>query len=125
MPPASGELPEIKGITITGSQDHNSCDAWDFKVNRDEEIVAIHSLVDSLDIVSKFSLADHSRGDYESCSTYQKKCDQYERNIGGHGWSGDRIFMDKEALVKDALDKVKYNYGNDNHNFGKITNYKM
>ncbi|MDH3583034.1 MAG: hypothetical protein OER86_02335 [Phycisphaerae bacterium] len=124
LPVATDDDPNIAGITILSSRDAGSMNEWVFKINRGEEDVAINGLLDALQTISEFSLADHSRNDYESCATYEKDGAGYRMMVGGHGWSGDWKTLDSASAIAAATEQMRYNYGTAWHDCGRIVRRK-
>ncbi len=124
LPAATESRPEIAGITVLSSRDAGSINVWEFKINRGEEDTAINALLDALDSISEFSLADHSRGDVGSCATYEKDDNCFRMKLGGHGWSGDSKSLDRASAVAEAKKQMQYNYGEGWHDRGRLAKRK-
>ena len=124
LPAATEDDPNIAGITILSSRDAGLMNEWVFRVNRGEEQIAINGLLDALHTISEFSLADHSRDDYESCATYEKDGSGYKMMVGGHGWSGDWMSLDRASAIAAARKQMRYNYGAAWHDCGRLVKRK-
>lgn len=124
LPAATEDDPVLDGITIISSRDCGPTNRWEFTINRGEEDAAINSLLDAIIEFSEFALADHSRGDCESCATYRRDGTTFKTMIGGHGWSGDWKTLERERAVYEAHKQVKYNYGPKWHNCGHLIKAK-
>ena len=123
-PSATEDDPIIAGITILSSRNCGSSNRWEFIINRGEEEIAINALLDVLRKFDEFSLADHSRGDSESCATYRIDENGLKMMVGGHGWTGEWRNLEHEWAVYEVEKQVKYNYGPTLRNCGHLVKAK-
>jgi len=124
QPAATEDDPVIAGITILSSRDCGPWNRWEFTINRGEEDIAINALLDSLTEFSEFCLADHSRGDSDSCTSYRRDSTAFITKVGGHGWSGECKTIEREWAVYEADKLVRYNYGPGWQNCGHLIQAK-
>ncbi len=124
QPAATEDDPVIAGITVLSSRDCGALNRWEFTIIRGDEATAVYALFDALKDFSEFSLADHGRGDSESCATYRRDGKVYKTMVGGHGWSGEWKTLDWEWALYEAEKQVKYSYGPGWHNCGHLIKEK-
>lgn len=112
--------PVIEGVIFLSSSNRGSFNEWEFKIDINKKKIAVNNLFISLNYISTFSLADHSRGDFESIATYSKIGDEYLVQLGGHGWSAHDEKLNKLRAIATARKRVKYNLGLTNCDIGTI-----
>jgi hypothetical protein len=113
-------LPEIPGIRITHSRNIGLAIRFDFFIERDAIDVAITGLLEALKRFDEFVLADHRKGDYESCSTFRATSAGFEMMTGGHGWSGEWHSLDYTAALIELSRIAEFNHGPDWSNCGHL-----
>ena len=124
MPQATTDDPQIPGVSILSSRDAGGSNRWEFKINQNDVDSAIGGLLDWLDDGRTFSLTDHSRGDFESCATYERNGAKFIVSLGGHGWSAGKQVLDRDSAFAAARDQSKYNHGPGWENSGHLTESK-
>jgi hypothetical protein len=104
-------LPEIPGIRVTDAWNMGLAIRFEFVIEQDAIDTAITGLLDALKRFDEFVLADHRRGDFESCSTFRATSTGFEMMTGGHGWSSEWHCLDYTSALIELTRLAEYNLG--------------